>query len=242
MGLEIIFKAVRKGATSIVVNDLQYWKKIILSSDHPDLSCILHDSKISKEQLISESILPNINPWDSIKKLINKLSIQGCNQTNALLNALQAFSVSYGNHGLTNLENDDADLIFIQIANPIKRHEKITEVLFPMLFLENEDSYIKAVMKRGELVFSKFGPSLENGIMFEEPFYPQISKCIDASFDKIETAIHDLRKFRISNDLGQGKFVIVVDNEDRENEGDVILAAQDMTPEKASFMIRYTRY
>lgn len=34
--------------------------------------------------------------------------------------------------------------------------------------------------------------------------------------------------------------MIVVDNEDRENEGDLIIAAQDLTPEKAAFMVRYT--
>ena len=39
-----------------------------------------------------------------------------------------------------------------------------------------------------------------------------------------------------------GKFVVVVDNEDRENEGDLVIAAQDLNPEKAAFMIRYTRY
>lgn len=42
--------------------------------------------------------------------------------------------------------------------------------------------------------------------------------------------------------VGRGEFVVVVDNEDRENEGDLIIAGQDLTPEKAAFMIRYTRY
>lgn len=35
---------------------------------------------------------------------------------------------------------------------------------------------------------------------------------------------------------------MVVDNEDRENEGDLVIAGQDLTPEKCAFMIRYTRY
>ena len=42
--------------------------------------------------------------------------------------------------------------------------------------------------------------------------------------------------------LERGEFLVVVDNEDRENEGDLIIAGQDLTPEKAAFMIRYTRY
>ncbi len=38
----------------------------------------------------------------------------------------------------------------------------------------------------------------------------------------------------------QGEFLIVVDDEDRENEGDLIIAADAMTPEKMAFMIRHT--
>ncbi len=38
----------------------------------------------------------------------------------------------------------------------------------------------------------------------------------------------------------QGEFLIVVDDEDRENEGDLIMAADAMTPEKMAFMIRHT--
>ncbi|KAJ3055058.1 hypothetical protein HK097_011621 [Rhizophlyctis rosea] len=50
-------------------------------------------------------------------------------------------------------------------------------------------------------------------------------------FDSIEDAVEEIRN---------GNFVIVVDNEDRENEGDLIIAAEDFTTEKAAFMIRYT--
>jgi len=39
--------------------------------------------------------------------------------------------------------------------------------------------------------------------------------------------------------IGQGKGVIVVDDEDRENEGDVIFAADCITPEQMNVMIRY---
>lgn len=39
-----------------------------------------------------------------------------------------------------------------------------------------------------------------------------------------------------------GRFVIIMDDETRENEGDLVLAAQYMTPEKMAFMVRYTRY
>ncbi len=48
----------------------------------------------------------------------------------------------------------------------------------------------------------------------------------------IEEAIHD---FQV------GKFVIVVDDEDRENEGDFIIAAEKITPEKVNFMLHHGR-
>ena len=48
----------------------------------------------------------------------------------------------------------------------------------------------------------------------------------------IETAIQDFK---------DGKLVIVVDDEDRENEGDLITAAELVTPEKVNFMLTYGR-
>ena len=51
-------------------------------------------------------------------------------------------------------------------------------------------------------------------------------------FSNIEEAIEDFR---------QGKFVIVVDDEDRENEGDFITPAEMITPEKVNFMLREGR-
>ena len=39
----------------------------------------------------------------------------------------------------------------------------------------------------------------------------------------------------------QGRIVIVVDDEDRENEGDFIVAAEKITPEIVNFMLRYGR-
>ncbi|KAF2456783.1 DHBP synthase RibB-like alpha/beta domain-containing protein [Lineolata rhizophorae] len=50
-------------------------------------------------------------------------------------------------------------------------------------------------------------------------------------FDPIEDAIAAFER---------GEFVVVLDNPDRENEGDLIIAAEDLTTEKMAFMIRYT--
>ncbi len=43
----------------------------------------------------------------------------------------------------------------------------------------------------------------------------------------------------VLDDIRRGKFVILVDDEDRENEGDLILAAEHVTPEKITFMTRF---
>ena len=40
--------------------------------------------------------------------------------------------------------------------------------------------------------------------------------------------------------IARGELVIVVDDADRENEGDLIMAAETMTPEAMAFMIRHT--
>lgn len=50
--------------------------------------------------------------------------------------------------------------------------------------------------------------------------------------DTIEEAIADFR---------EGKFIIVVDDEDRENEGDLIIAAEKITPEQVNFMLKNAR-
>ncbi len=50
--------------------------------------------------------------------------------------------------------------------------------------------------------------------------------------DSIEEALEDFR---------QGKFVIVVDDEDRENEGDLIVPAEMITPEQVNFMLKNAR-
>lgn len=42
-------------------------------------------------------------------------------------------------------------------------------------------------------------------------------------------------------DFKEGKFVIVVDDEDRENEGDLIIAAEKITAEKVNFMLKHAR-
>jgi 3,4-dihydroxy 2-butanone 4-phosphate synthase / GTP cyclohydrolase II len=51
-------------------------------------------------------------------------------------------------------------------------------------------------------------------------------------FDSIEDAIRDVKR---------GKFVVLVDDEDRENEGDLVIAAEKVTPQAINFMARHAR-
>ncbi|KAJ5992136.1 3-4-dihydroxy 2-butanone 4-phosphate synthase [Penicillium sp. IBT 35674x] len=54
---------------------------------------------------------------------------------------------------------------------------------------------------------------------------------LELQFNTIEEAVNDIRI---------GEFVIVVDSQDRENEGDLIIAADSITEAKMAFMVRYT--
>lgn len=54
----------------------------------------------------------------------------------------------------------------------------------------------------------------------------------DSHWSPVEQAFEDLR---------QGKMIILVDDEDRENEGDLVMAAQFVTPELINFMLQHAR-
>jgi 3,4-dihydroxy 2-butanone 4-phosphate synthase/GTP cyclohydrolase II len=61
---------------------------------------------------------------------------------------------------------------------------------------------------------------------------PHGDSVLSTGFCTIEEAIQDIR---------EGKILIVVDDEDRENEGDFIMAAEKVTPEAINFMAKYGR-
>ena len=57
-------------------------------------------------------------------------------------------------------------------------------------------------------------------------------KPLKSQFDSIEQALKDIKK---------GRFVILVDDEDRENEGDLVIAAEKVTPQAINFMAKHAR-
>ncbi|MGA2569291.1 MAG: 3,4-dihydroxy-2-butanone-4-phosphate synthase, partial [Terracidiphilus sp.] len=61
---------------------------------------------------------------------------------------------------------------------------------------------------------------------------PQPSRTPEAPFTTVPGAVADIRA---------GRMVVVVDDEDRENEGDLVIAAEHVTPEAINFMAKYGR-
>ena len=59
-----------------------------------------------------------------------------------------------------------------------------------------------------------------------------IEKVMENEFSTIEDALEDVR---------QGKMIVIVDDEDRENEGDLMIAAEKATPEVINFMAKFGR-
>jgi len=55
---------------------------------------------------------------------------------------------------------------------------------------------------------------------------------MENEFSTIEDALEDVR---------QGKMIVIVDDEDRENEGDLMIAAEQVTPEIINFMAKFGR-
>ena len=70
-----------------------------------------------------------------------------------------------------------------------------------------------------------------------DPTYPALrhpspSPRVDFTFDRMEDALEAFKR---------GEFLVVMDDESRENEGDLILAAEHCTTEKLAWMIKHTR-
>ncbi len=72
--------------------------------------------------------------------------------------------------------------------------------------------------------------------MNEQPMNSRISVRSDGTEDE---PMHDIAE--LLEDIRQGRMVIMMDDEDRENEGDLIMAASMVRPEDINFMARYGR-
>src|ERR1700739_3171813 len=63
------------------------------------------------------------------------------------------------------------------------------------------------------------------------PLTGKASPSVATPFNSVDEILAELRA---------GRMVVIMDDEDRENEGDLIMAAESVTPEAVAFMIRYT--
>ncbi len=73
--------------------------------------------------------------------------------------------------------------------------------------------------------------------MVDDPTYPNLRRSQEPrsefSFDTMEVALEA---------FARGEFLVVMDDENRENEGDIIISASKCTTEKMAWMIKHTRY
>ncbi|KAI9208467.1 DHBP synthase RibB-like alpha/beta domain-containing protein [Polychytrium aggregatum] len=128
-----------------------------------------------------------------------------------------------------------ADVVLVKLKPYWKLSTK--ELLHALLLSGNDPAVIHAVFKSGNLIHSSgsFGQLFQSLLLSKYYSSANIPIAADSDagrhFDSVEDAIEEFRK---------GNFVIAVDNEDRENEGDLIIAAQDATMEKMAFLIRYS--
>jgi 3,4-dihydroxy 2-butanone 4-phosphate synthase len=104
----------------------------------------------------------------------------------------------------------------------------VAEILRPFLDIETDYENIpEAYIKRPESsVLSRSSAQFGN-LWFND----NMPSTVSPTFDSIESTVAAFRN---------GEFIVVLDDEDRENEGDLIIAAEDVTPEKMAFMVRYT--
>ncbi|MED6108720.1 Bifunctional riboflavin biosynthesis protein RIBA 1, chloroplastic [Stylosanthes scabra] len=122
---------------------------------------------------------------------------------------------------------------------------------FPFVRLSsNAVTKIKATLISGggDLLSYPNGNALENSVGIEVQPDDAIAfgkaSSIDFSFEKNELDLDTPTKGFASipeaiEDIRQGKMVVVVDDEDRENEGDLIMAAQLATPEAMAFIVKH---
>src|SRR5258708_23568896 len=75
-------------------------------------------------------------------------------------------------------------------------------------------------------------PSLYFFTSLPNYFYPFPMRENSKMFATVEEAVEEIR---------QGRMVVLVDDEDRENEGDLAMAAEKITPDAINFMARYGR-
>ena len=90
-----------------------------------------------------------------------------------------------------------------------------------------------------ESVFDSIPSAIEAFRKFIDKYF-YIARIASSSCSTFFLRAHSSRSHLLSNPTGAGDFIIVLDSPSRENEGDLIIAASHLTPQKASFMIHHS--
>ena len=77
--------------------------------------------------------------------------------------------------------------------------------------------------------FSMFYASFKSSLLFS------------LSHDQVFSLLNDLLSLPPYTSTEKGQFIVVLDSQDRENEGDLIIAAESVTTDQMAFMIHHTR-
>jgi hypothetical protein len=175
-------------------------------------------------ELIFDSEIPDKSMSDQLgvwPRLNDKISMEsGCSSVEQILRSFSTRNIAVG-------EKASFFLLHCTVSS-----------LREIILSYDYKTTIQAVVVDGNFhlarkVFTRFAAriSLDRYYLPVDSQHSNITETL--ALDTIESAIAD---------LAVGKFVIVVDNLDRENEGDLIIAAQDMTTEKMAFLIKHTGY
>ncbi|KAJ3102648.1 hypothetical protein HDU96_009556 [Phlyctochytrium bullatum] len=181
-------------------------------------------------------------PWRTAEGLARVLVASGLTFKETLVSALQA--VTSGAADALGLEGKGriaegaiADLILLKLDS--KWAQTTEGILLPLLLSGALNiSRVHAVFLNGIPKHVVTATSLTSqlatltlGSYYLGPNLPAVNGSSDSGFNTIPEALEAIKR---------GEFIIAVDNEDRENEGDFIIAGEHATDEKMAFMIRYS--
>lgn len=194
---------------------LCFRQKVLLGEPLPDLA------DMSKFLLGTGNVIlcsPNI--WEEFKAIVYHLMSQ--NKGKLPLRAEDILRQTFYGGGKLNIIQDGyfPDLTILRL------HSNQDPVQVLSLLFQGDRSMVQGVIRRGK--FLSISDELNGAI---HPYVSTKKEAGDCEFDSVEDALVEIAK---------GNFVVVVDNEDRENEGDLIMSCEAVTEEKMAFMIRHT--
>ncbi|KQJ99989.1 probable bifunctional riboflavin biosynthesis protein RIBA 2, chloroplastic [Brachypodium distachyon] len=152
-------------------------------------------------------------------------------------------SVSYS--FVANSRNANVKSVGLRVAASLKNISSFPDEGY----LENDDTLLpKSTSVRGQDYPTTDSVLPTDSIVVPEIISTDLFRAVDTFSNDNDDTEHDLDSptegfssiSEAIEDIRQGKLVIVVDDESRENEGDLILAASMVTPEAMAFIVRYS--